>query len=92
MIRHNFTYSTSQCAVIAQKYAQAARFRIPSLMRKNFLWMFRFLSSIALAAIIIPIWRLIFVLEPSTLRCGKRIEVCITCDRVLLHDWTVSII
>ena len=77
VIRHNVIYSTSQCALIAQKYTQAVRFRIPSHMGKKFLWMFHFLSSAAMTPRIIQIWRLIFVLEPSNLRCGKRIEVCI---------------
>jgi len=36
MIRHNVTCSTSQCALTIQKYAQAVRFLIPDLMRKNF--------------------------------------------------------
>ena len=78
VIRHNFTNSISQCAPISQKYAQAVRFRVPSEMRKKFLWMYRSLRSTALTPGIVQIWRLIFVLERSILRIGKRIEVCIT--------------
>ena len=86
IIRHNVTCSTSQCALIVQKYAQAVRFRIPIIKCKNFLWKFRFLISTSLTPVIIQIWRLIFVLEPIIHPSGKRIEICITCDQVLSND------
>jgi hypothetical protein len=77
VICHNITHSTTQYVIIAQKYAQALRFRIPNQMSKNILWIFRFLSSNAMTSVIIQIWRLKFVLERSILRFGKQIEVCI---------------
>jgi hypothetical protein len=84
-------YSTSQCALLAQKYVQAVRFRIPFQMRKKFWWIFRFLPSTAMTPGITQEWRLIFVLERFIFRFGNRIEACITCDKVLRNNWTVFI-
>ena len=83
VIRHNVTYSTSQCVLIAQKYAQSVR---------HFMWKFRLLSSTAMTLCIIRIWWLIFVLQRSNFRFEKRIRVCITCDTLLSKDWSVFII
>ena len=68
----NVTHGPSQCALISQKYDKADGFRIQSQMHKTFLWNFRFLSSIALTPCIIQIRHLIFVLERSNPRFGKR--------------------
>jgi hypothetical protein len=86
----NVTYCISQCALFLLKHAKDARFWIPTQMRKNFMWMFRLLSSTAMTPVIIQIWRLIFVLKHSSLRFRKRTEICMTCDTELSCDWTVS--
>jgi hypothetical protein len=82
VIRHNVTYSTTQCALIVQKYAQTVR---------HFMWNFRLICSSAITLCIIRIWRLIFVLQRSNSRFGKRIKVCIICDTLLSKEWSVYI-
>jgi hypothetical protein len=63
VLSHNVTCSTSQCALIVQKYAQGVRFRIAIVKCKNFSWKFFFLISISMTHVIKQIWRLIFVLK-----------------------------
>jgi len=75
----------SMCGFLI-KIRQSSSFRISTQMRKNFMWKFRLLSSTAMTPGIIQIMRLIFVLESFNFRYGKRFDVSITCEKVLLNE------
>jgi len=74
------------------KIRQSRPFKISTLMRKNFMWKLRLLSSSSMTSGIIQTWRFIFVLQPSNFQSRKRFEVWITFEKVLSIDLAIFII
>jgi hypothetical protein len=83
VIRRYVTYSSSQCALISQKYAQTLR---------HFMLEFPLIKFNCYGILYNANMATDICLERSKFRFGKRIEVCITRDTLLSKDWTIFII